>query len=36
MFLIRESVCDCIYDIINKGMELVVKIKFIEFFIFIL
>lgn len=32
----RESVCDCIYEIIMKGMELVVKREFIEFFVSVL
>lgn len=36
MPLIRESACDCIHDIINKGMEPVAKTKLIESFTSIL
>ncbi|XP_062575597.1 exportin-T-like isoform X1 [Saccostrea cucullata] len=36
MPLLRESACDCIHDIINKGMEPVAKTKLIESFTSIL
>ena len=30
--LLRESACDCIHEIINKGMEPLAKVKLIESF----
>lgn len=36
MPLLRESACDCILDVINKGMEPVAKTKLIESFTSIL
>ena len=34
--LIRETACDCIYEIISKGMDPMAKIKLIESFATIL
>lgn len=29
--VLREEVCDCLFEIVNKGMDFVDKMKLVEF-----